>query len=127
MEVQINNNIHQFRSESELSNESKGGYLDGFIQVPKAISNQEVDRIEIELVDKNYGPHPNLFFISPYSKNKEDKNTSGSNKENFSMVKEDSKVLIKIDENERKWDSWIQKTRCICIFFIASLQIAPIT
>ena len=52
--------FHQFFSWSQLTDESKGGYLKGSIQVPIGIT-----KIELALFARDgRNPHPNLLFVT---------------------------------------------------------------
>jgi len=85
--------FHKFRSLSELTNESKGGYIDWEFQVQTGIKT-----IEFELFTKEKTPHPHMLFITPFKKSREEKNKKKPN-ENRNMNARDYKVVLKMDEN----------------------------
>ena len=57
--------FHNFKSWSQLAEESKGGYLEGSIQIPP-----EVRRVKLALFGKDGNPHPCLLFVTPLQKEK---------------------------------------------------------
>lgn len=61
----IIDSLHLFRSESELKNEAKGGYLKGKIILPSSAIGSD---LELALYDTNGLPHPNKLFITPLNK-----------------------------------------------------------
>ena len=65
MSVIIDPSLHLFRSESELKNEAKGGYLKGKIILPDSAIGSD---LELALYDTNGLPHPNKLFITPLNK-----------------------------------------------------------
>ena len=65
MSVIIDSSLHLFRSESELKNEAKGGYLNGKIILPSSAIGSD---LELALYDTNGLPHPNKLFITPLNK-----------------------------------------------------------
>ena len=65
MSVIIDSSLHLFRSESELKNEAKGGYLKGKIILPSSAIGSD---LELALYDTNGLTHPNKLFITPLNK-----------------------------------------------------------
>ena len=61
--IQIVERFHNFKSWSQLAEESKGGYLEGYIQIPP-----EVRSLKLALFGKNGNPHPCLLFVTPLQK-----------------------------------------------------------
>ena len=61
--IQILERFHNFKSWSQLAEESKGGYLEGYIQIPP-----EVRRVKLALFGKDGNPHPCLLFVTPLQK-----------------------------------------------------------
>ena len=61
--VNITSTFNNFKSWSQLSDESKGGYLTGNIFVPLGVKN-----IELALYEKNGAPNPSLLFLTPYTR-----------------------------------------------------------
>ena len=57
--------FHNFKSWSQLADESKGGYLKGFIQIAP-----EVRKVKLALYEKDGSPHPCLLFVTPLQKEK---------------------------------------------------------
>ena len=59
--VEINKKYHDFKFFSEVTKCSKGGYLEGRINVP-----EEIHEIQLFLCDKKQEKeHPNSLFVSP--------------------------------------------------------------
>ena len=61
--VSLDSTFHEFFCWSQLSKESKGGYLTGNIAVP-----HHVKKIELALYNKSGSPNPCLLFLTPYNK-----------------------------------------------------------
>ena len=61
--IPILERFHNFKSWSQLAEDSKGGYLKGYIQIPS-----EVRRVKLALFGKDGNPHPCLLFVSPLQK-----------------------------------------------------------
>ena len=78
--------FHSFRSWSQLEDESKGGYLSGFVKVP-----DKVLKIELALYTKEGNPHPNLLFVTPHFKKMNEKPNT--------MKAEDYKITLVLDEH----------------------------
>ena len=66
--VNITSTFNNFKSWSQLSDESKGGYLTGNISVPLGVRN-----IELALYEKDGTPNPSLLFLTPYTKRSAEK------------------------------------------------------
>ena len=80
--------FHQFFSWSQLTDESKGGYLKGSIQVPIGIT-----KIELALFARDgRNPHPNLLFVTP-----DIKQTGEKPKE---ITAHDYKVILELKSDE---------------------------
>ena len=50
VEVQLEPELHQFRHASELTNESKGGYLSGSITINGLPAGAKIQKITLDLV-----------------------------------------------------------------------------
>ena len=61
--IQIVERFHNFKSWSQLAEDSKGGYLKGYIKIPP-----EVRRVKLALFGKDGNPHPCLLFVTPLQK-----------------------------------------------------------
>ena len=61
--IHILERFHNFKSWSQLADVSKGGYLEGYIQIPL-----EVRRVKLALFGKDGNPHPCLLFVTPLQK-----------------------------------------------------------
>ena len=56
-------NFHKFKSWSQLAEEAKGGYLEGFVQIAP-----EVTKVELALYNKDGNSIPCLLFVTPNKK-----------------------------------------------------------
>ena len=65
--VILDNSWHQFRSFSELKNESRGGYLEGKIIVPDNVSTIRISLATHYQLEES---HVNLLFVTPKVKAK---------------------------------------------------------
>lgn len=83
--VNITSSFNNFKSWSQLSDESKGGYLTGNIFVPLGVKN-----IELALYEKNGTPNPSLLFLTPYTRRSGEKPKPIQDK--------DYKVTFEIDD-----------------------------
>ena len=54
---------HKFKSWSQLAEEAKGGYLEGFVQIAP-----EVTKVELALYNKDDNSIPCLLFVTPNKK-----------------------------------------------------------
>ena len=54
---------HKFKSWSQLAEEAKGGYLEGFVQIAP-----EVTKVELALYSKDGDSIPCLLFVTPHKK-----------------------------------------------------------
>ena len=63
--VTITNQFHVFKWWSQLKNEAKGEYLEGWLHVPESVK-----KIELALYAKDgKDGHPCLLFVTPHKKN----------------------------------------------------------
>ena len=85
--VNIESTYHYFKSWSQLSDESHGGFLTANIIVPLGAKN-----IELALYSKDGKPNPNLLFVTPFVKMPGQKPKE--------MTPNDFKVLLQIDEKQ---------------------------
>ena len=85
--VEITEPFHNFKSWSQLTEESKGGYLTGNIDVPEGIS-----QIEISLFQHDtFRAHPNLLFLTPFIR-------KHSGEKPIDITAQDYKVILEIDD-----------------------------
>ena len=84
--VESTEKFHCFRAWSQLEDESKGGYLSGYVQVP-----QGVLKIELALYTKKGAPHPNLLFVTPHFKKLNEKPKP--------IKAEDYKITLELNTN----------------------------
>ena len=83
--VNITSTFNNFKSWSQLSDESKGGYLTGNIYVPLGVK-----KIELALYEKKGTPNPSLLFLTPYTRRSGEKPKPIQDK--------DYKVTFEIDD-----------------------------
>ena len=86
-EVKITEPFHNFKSWSQLTEESKGGYLTGNIDVPEGISQIEMSLFQHD----TYRAHPNLLFLTPFIR----RNSGEKPKD---ITAHDYKVILEIDD-----------------------------
>ena len=84
--VEITEPFHNFKLWSQLTEESKGGYLTGSIDVPEGINQIEMSLFQH---DDTFRAHPNLLFLSPFIKKHGEKPKD--------ITAQDYKVILEID------------------------------
>ena len=86
--INLSSSLYSFFSWSQLTDESKGGYLTGAIKVPEGTK-----KIELSLSTKFGQPHPNLLFVTPSIKQSGEKPKD--------ITAQNYNVILEItDENE---------------------------
>ena len=86
--VNLSSSLYPFFCWSQLTDESKGGYLTGTIKVPEGTK-----KIELSLSTKFGLPHPNLLFVTPSIKQSGEKPKD--------ITAQNYNVILEItDENE---------------------------
>ena len=86
--INLSSSLYPFFSWSQLTDESKGGYLTGTIKVPEGTK-----KIELSLSTKFGLPHPNLLFVTPSIKQSGEKPKD--------ITAQNYNVILEItDENE---------------------------
>ena len=71
LRVVVLDRFHQFRNESEVEQESKGGFLSAEIHLPRTEEEEEEAELEISLAaaeedaeENPFAIHPNLIFLA---------------------------------------------------------------
>ena len=114
-QIQIEEQLHTFRAESQLKSEAKGGYIRGKILLSEETIGKDFN---LALYDMHGNPHTNLLFVTPsvrqpYGKNESNKDLGISPASYYISVIWNNGTYI-IDHNNHPYlTSFAQKNESI--------------